>query len=117
MIKKIAKKKSVKVSAPKSSGVSKISKKSSGKKQLLTVSGDSCFWVNNGPILSNLRDLHNALQSMSDEQWKHHVRQDKNDFAEWVKVVLAEKTCSESLKKCKSKSDAAKVVSTVVKKY
>lgn len=101
----------------KKSGKVVTKKKTPGKKQLLSVSGDSCFWVNNGPILSNLKDLEGALKGMTEEQWKHHVDKHKNDFAAWVKGVLSEETCAKSLMKCKTKGEAVKVVTTAVKKY
>lgn len=104
-MKKITKQKSAKIS------------KSNGKKHLVSVSGERCFWVNNGPILSNLKDLHNALREMSEEQWKHHVGKNGNDFANWVKGVLTDESCAKSLMKCKSKKGAVKIVGSTVAKY
>ncbi|MDO8492153.1 MAG: hypothetical protein Q7S34_00740 [bacterium] len=92
-------------------------KPTSGKKHMVSVSGERCFWINNGPILSNLKDLHNALRAMSDEQWKYHVRKDRNDFVVWVKAVLGDSACATKLVKCKTKLAAAKVVSKAVAEY
>lgn len=101
-----------------------VSKKTSTKKtakkqpkQMVQVSGDLCFWVNNGPILSSLKDLDYALKHMSDEQFKHHVAKDKNDFAVWVRGVLFEEACSKKLQKAKTKKEALLVVEETVKQY
>lgn len=103
-------KKATTKSAPKKSA-------SKAKKQMTVVSGNMCFWVNNGPILSSIKDLHGALQKMSDVQYSHHVSKTKNDFASWVKTVLHETDCAAGLLKAKNKSEAVKCVEKTVAKY
>jgi hypothetical protein len=81
------------------------------------VSGELCFWVNNGPILSSLMDLRRALKEMSEEQFRHHVAKDKNDFAVWVGGVLCDERCSKQLHKVKNKEEALVVVEEAIKAY
>jgi len=50
------------------------------KKQMVNVEGAMCFWVNNGAVLKNLIELRDALNTMSDETFAHHVSAEKNDF-------------------------------------
>ena len=96
--------------------VAKPAKKSSGKR-MRVVSGELCFWVNNGPILSSLFDLHKALLHMSEQQFAHHVGKQKNDFAAWVKGVLAEESCAKKLLSAKNKKAAAKAVESILASY
>ena len=108
------KKKARKVAAPKK----KVApKKGNGKKTMVTVSGSMCFWVNNGPVLSNLKDLHKALIRMSDKQFAYHVNRGKNDFAAWVRGVLSEEEVARKLLKAKTKREALKVVASKAVKY
>lgn len=108
----------VKKTATKTSTKS-VAKKSSAKakKTMVSVSGNMCFWVNNGPILSNLSDLENALHKMNDSQYMHHVSKGKNDFASWVKAVLHEPECATGLLKAKNRSEAATCVAKTITKY
>ncbi len=75
---------------------------------------DQCFWVNQGPILKNLRELCDALTSgVSDEQFAHHVTEERNDFAAWVEVVLKHPDCAQALRRTRTRVGAARAV----KKY
>ena len=107
------KKKNKRVAVKKTAGV----KKTSGKKRMAVVAGSMCFWVNNGPVLSSLRDLNAALVKMSDGQFNYHVNGKKNDFAAWVKAVLKEEACARALFKAKTKRLALKAVKSAVSKY
>lgn len=87
------------------------------KSKLVSVSGEMCFWVNNGPILSNLLDLSQALQHMTDEQFAYHVSNGKNDFVAWVRDALEEKTCAQKLAAVKNRTEAINVVKSFVSLY
>lgn len=86
-------------------------------KPLAQAYNDKCFWVENGPVLSNLRDLNRALTAMTEKQYEHHVHSSRNDFAQWVEQVLADKECADSLRKADSRKEASKVVEKFLKHY
>lgn len=95
-----------------------VSKKTiSPKKQFKAVSGELCFWVNNGPILCSIKDLHDALVSMSDDQFKHHVNKQKNDFALWVQKALLDDTSAKRLFSAKDRKSAIKALSICLESY
>lgn len=71
---------------------------------------EQCFWVNNGPILKNLEELANALQSMSDETYRYHANKEKNDFSKWVSDVIGNKKLANDLLSSKSRGSALKKV-------
>lgn len=79
--------------------------------------GPQCFWVRDGKILRDLRDLETALPDMTLATYAHHVRRDKNDFADWVALVLGDDACARHLRAAKSKSAARKAVSVALAKY
>lgn len=87
------------------------------KRPFVNAYNEKCFWVHNGPVLSNLKDLARALDSMTDKQYNYHVAKDKNDFAKWAEFVLQDKECAESLSTATSREKAAGIVQKALKKY
>ncbi len=78
-----------------------------GKKQaqifLNDVPEDKKFFLENGQVLKNLRELSQALAAMEEKGFSHHVNKDKNDFARWVEHVVGDQTLARSLDKAKTK--------------
>src|SRR5512139_217224 len=78
---------------------------------LVDAPSDQCFWVNQGPILRNLRELCDALASgVSDEQFAHHVTEERNDFAAWVEVVLQDSECAQALRRARTRAAAVRAL-------
>lgn len=111
--KKEAVKKVVSKTVPAENG-SAASKK---KKPLVVVSGEACFWVNNGAALHSMQDLHKALRTMSKEQFVHHTEMGRNDFSAWLAGVLGDKKCSVDILKAKNTKEALAVVEKHLKNY
>lgn len=87
------------------------------KKRLISAEGDKRFWVVGGPVLSNLRDLSAALQSMDHAQFSYHLNESKNDFAHWVADVLGDAACARELLRTKSQKTARGVVERALNRY
>jgi len=64
---------------------------------------EGCFWVHNGPIVKNLKELLASLKKMKKDTFRHHVNKEKNDFSKWIQDVLGHKKLAEDLKKIRSK--------------
>jgi hypothetical protein len=92
-------------------------KKSGEKKPMVVASGEMCFWVNDGAALSSMKDLSDALRTMSKEQFIHHTGMGRNDFSAWVKDVLGDKKCSADLMKAKNMKAALSAVEKHLKEY
>ena len=116
VVKKNAKKTTKKVAKK---AVKKTTKKVAKKATFKRVSCSSCtvtcdpseaFWVNDGPILYSLKDLLEALESMTDEQYAHHAKQGENDFAKWVQHCIKDAGCATSLRRVKTRSGAVKIL-------
>ncbi|MCK5466699.1 hypothetical protein KAI56_04385 [Candidatus Parcubacteria bacterium] len=92
-------------------------KKIKEKLAIINAQDESCFWVNNGPVLKNLNDLKKSLLTMSKDTFSYHVNKEKNDFAVWIKNVLEDETLSNKLAKIKTLKTMSKDVEDRLKKY
>lgn len=61
------------------------------------------FVVVDGSALKSLKELAEALDSMSDDVFYYHVTKEKNDFANWVRDVFNEAELAEKLFNAKTK--------------
>ncbi len=58
------------------------------ERRLADVLDQYVFWCHDGRVLRNLRELKDALEMMSDENYAYHANKDKNDFSNWIKEVF-----------------------------
>jgi hypothetical protein len=100
-----------KVAAPKTKTAA------SKKRTMVVAKGSHCFWVNQGPILKDLEELADALKTMSEKMFAHHVNKDHNDFADWVEGVLKDADAATALRKAKKPKTAYTAVIKYVKLY
>ena len=71
------------------------------------------FLLKDGRVLKNLKELKESYKDTDEETFRHHVNQDKNDFANWAKDVFKDTELAGKLKKAKTKEKCYKVL----KKY
>lgn len=114
------------VSAPKKVAEKKVAtKKSLGKKTATKVTAPTLvfapdaqsFWVADGQILNSLAALATAFAEMEKAIFTHHVTAEKNDFADWVELVLGDVQCASSLRKAKTPKTAHAMVVKRLKVY
>ncbi len=72
--------------------------------------GDNVFWLCDGRVLKNSVELADALETMNGDVYSYHVNNEKNDFFNWVRDVIADKKLAILLQKAKTKEIAAKEV-------
>ena len=77
--------------------------KNKAKDRLGNVPEDKVFWVNDGKVLRNLKDIPAALVDMSEETFKYHVNKDKNDFKNWISDVVGDEKLARSIARTRSK--------------
>jgi len=80
-----------------------------------TAPSKKCFWVLDGPILKDIRELRSALQGMADKQFDHHVTKEKNDFATWVEDVLKDSTLAKELRRRRTRSTTFAAINSYIK--
>jgi len=81
---------------------------------LSDVPDDKRFYCADGRVLKNLSDLRSALNGMSVETFAHHSSEGRNDFANWVRDVIGDKTLARDLGKLLNRTEAAKRVASRV---
>lgn len=58
--------------------------------------------------ISNIRELYEALENMSDEQFSHFVNNQKHDFANWIEHSLHSKFLAARARRCKTRDGLRK---------
>jgi len=68
------------------------------------------FVVADGRKLKNIIELADALETMTEEIFSHHVNEAKNDFSNWVKDVFYDHSLAEDLSRAKNRLETQIVV-------
>lgn len=110
--KKVAPKKAVAKKAP-----AKKAAKKTAVMQLVYADNAQSFWLTDGRVLNSLLALKEALAEMEKAVFAHHVTADKNDFADWVDLVLADSDLASALRAAKTPKSAHTVVVKRLKVY
>ena len=75
---------------------------------------DKYFWVHNGPIVKNLKELMEALHHMSDRQYEYHTGPRGNDFARWVNDVLEERVLAKKVTKAEGREKLISLIAAYI---
>ena len=68
------------------------------------------FVVADGRKLKNIIELADALETMSEEIFRHHANEIKNDFSSWVKDVFYDHSLAEDISKAKNRLETQIVI-------
>lgn len=79
-------------------------------KWLVDVPQDKQFWCRDGRTLKSLPELGVALIQMTEETYRYHANENKNDFSKWVSDVIGDVELAKALQKSTSRVQAAKTV-------
>ncbi|MBW2992132.1 hypothetical protein KY345_02850 [Candidatus Woesearchaeota archaeon] len=88
------------------------------KKQVLgQAPEEKVFYLKDGRKLKNILELTEAFESMSEDVFRHHVNEMRNDFSSWVGDVLDDKELAEDIKDIRDRTDAEiRLLKHIVKK-
>ena len=64
------------------------------------------FMVADGRKLKNIVELADALETMSEEIFRHHANELKNDFSSWVKDVFYDHSLAEDISRSRNRLEA-----------
>lgn len=88
------------------------------RRELIESLPQDCFWVYNGPILSDLKELRDSLRNeITDEQFSYHVTEYKNDFADWIGETLNDGHCATEVRSAKKKGTVISRIEECLKRY
>ncbi len=72
--------------------------KNAARSLLQDVPEDKVFLCCDGRVFKNMSELASALKEMSGETFCHHVREDNNDFSNWIEHVIGDKKLATDLR-------------------
>jgi len=70
-----------------------------------TIKTENYFVLGNGGVLKDIKELAECIDHLSDDEFRHHVNEQKNDFANWVRDVFDEKILADELFSIKDRKD------------
>lgn len=70
------------------------------------------FRLQNGVVLKSLHDLVDNLEVMDDSTFHHHVKDHKNDFADWISKVYIDSRLAEKVGSAKSRTEMIETLQT-----
>ena len=80
------------------------------KKLLGEAPQEQHFVVADGKKLKNILELADALETMSDEIFKYHANEFKNDFSSWVRDVFYDHSLADDISKARNKFESQIVI-------
>lgn len=87
-----------------------IRNKEDAQRVLRSVPDVKRFYCHDGEILNNLYELKAVLGKMHSSAYRHHVTDEKNDFARWVREVLGDDKLAGDLVKYPEQKEAFRIV-------
>ncbi|MBU0757868.1 MAG: hypothetical protein KKF44_07380 [Nanoarchaeota archaeon] len=111
-IKKKAQTKKIKFKKAKKSTSKRLSKK------LTEAKPEHYFILTSGVAIKNLKELVGSLETMNEGVFRHHVNDERNDFANWVRDILNEPDLADELKDTwEIKDTEIKILKFMIQKY
>ncbi len=68
------------------------------------------FHFRDGATAANLQQLKSKLETISYQEFYHHVNADKNDFASWIKYVLKDERLADDLQHINSIVETVEII-------
>ncbi|MBI2868518.1 MAG: hypothetical protein HYX96_01680 [Chloroflexi bacterium] len=81
--------------------------KTTAAQYLADVARDAQFWCHDGRTFQNLGELQAALDSMTEDSFHYHVNEGKNDFSNWVSLVIGDQKLARDLRSSSTPAQAA----------
>ena len=80
------------------------------RSRLADVPPEKQFWCSDGRVFKNLAELVAGLEQISEETFRYHSNETKNDFSKWVSDVIGDRQLSRDMQKIRSRAQAVLVV-------
>lgn len=86
--------------------------KQEARRLLADVPVEYVFRSRDGGVLRNVKDLGDALNTMTYETYVFHANKDKNDFTNWARDIIKDEMLAKDLQKASNQAQAAKLVTS-----
>ncbi len=80
------------------------------KKLLEKVPAEYVFWCHDGSVYTNLYELIEGLQTMSDETFAYHSNLEKHDFSNWIRDIIGDGELADELMMVASRPEAVSCI-------
>ena len=70
------------------------------------------FWCSDGRVLRDMRELGEALATMTDETFAYHSNAEKKDFSNWLKDVIGDEKLAKDIENVLDRNQAANIVAS-----
>lgn len=77
------------------------------------VKPEEYFYMHNGVVLKNLHDLIDILEVIDEATLSCHVKDNKNDFGEWIRHVFKDNALADKIKNAKTKIEMIEILETI----
>jgi hypothetical protein len=84
--------------------------KSQASKMLGQVPEANVFWCHDGQVLRDMKELRDALDTMSDETFNYHSNEFKKDFSTWVREIVGDEKLAKEMEAAKTREMALEAV-------
>lgn len=74
------------------------------------------FFAVNSMSASSLLELRNMIAEMTEHDFKHHVSEERNDFANWIRDILHNDHLADRLQRVKSKGHTFELLNDEITK-
>lgn len=85
-------------------------RRSEAEALLAKVPDEFVFYCNDGRVLRDVKELGEALATMSDETYAYHSNEIKKDFGNWVRDIIKDEELAKELEKALTRAEAARAV-------
>lgn len=68
------------------------------------------FYVQGGETLTSLEELFAELQTMDKQTYHHHVNEERNDFANWVRDVMGDRFLAKNIELATERDQVLKLL-------
>jgi transketolase len=86
-------------------------------KALEKVEKSVAFISRSGHVIHSLPELHKAVLNMPRDDFKHHVNENRHDFAQWVEDVHEDHELARALRQTMTKSSVVNLLGTRIGQY
>jgi hypothetical protein len=80
------------------------------------VNKESYFYVHDGPVIKDRKDLLEFLRIIPQETFSYHVNSEKNDFANWIRGVFNDEALAKKLGEAKTPEDMQTALEDAMRK-
>ncbi|MFT4343695.1 MAG: hypothetical protein ACMXYE_03020 [Candidatus Woesearchaeota archaeon] len=78
---------------------------------------DTAFVTRSGRLIRSMYELYSVISEMDDDEFAHHVTEDRNDFKNWVLHIVQDKHLARLLESLQTKSEMLDVIEKRVDAY